>query len=72
MSALKDITGTPVFDGAAVVIERADNAGRGNARWKLRLAKCGHELTVEGIQIRAYEKKGHTPRCLLCVGEARA
>lgn len=71
MTATKEMSGQPVYDGAAVVLERAKTAGNGNARWKIQLAKCGHQIIVEGCQIRAYEKKGHTPRCPLCL-EARA
>jgi len=68
----KDMTGKVIFSGSAVVIAREQNAPTGNARWKLRLTACTHEMTLEAIRIRQHEKLGTVPKCPACRAEARA
>ena len=47
------------------VIQRVANHRHGNARW-LCQCDCGGQVTVQGIRLRADEKKGRTPSCPAC------
>lgn len=52
------------------VLDRTANQD-GNTAWNVRHTTCGHVDIKQGIQLRAYEKKGLAVSCGVCRKERR-
>ena len=61
-----DMQGRTLCGGGLVVERREANSGNGNARWRVRIAACGHTMVREAIALRAADRAGRVPRCPEC------